>query len=97
MKVKSTTVYWIAAAAVAVALYILIAASSPPLTATYSKDVDRFGPDSVDMQMAMGTFQPDPPYMMAPATAATATGALKPLLLFPPSEKDLEKLSGPAP
>jgi hypothetical protein len=94
MKVKSTTVYWIAAAAVAVALYILIAASSPPLTATYSKDVDRFGPDSVDMQMAMGTFQPDPPYMMAPATA---TGALKPLLLFPPSETDLEKLSGPAP
>jgi len=94
MKVKSTTVYWIAAGAVAVALYILIAASSPPLTATYSKDVDRFGPDSVDMQMAMGTFQPDPPHMMAPATA---TGALKPLLLFPPSETDLEKLSGPAP
>ena len=90
MKVKSKVVYWIAAAAFALALYLLVSQSVPPFTATYSKDVDRFGPDSVDMQMAMGTLHTDPPNMM------TAKPALKPLLLFPPSQKDLEKLSGPA-
>jgi hypothetical protein len=90
MKVKSKVVYWIAAAAVLLALYLLIATPTSTLTATYSKDVDRFGPDSVDVQMATGTLRSDPPYIMAP------TPALKPLLLFPPSEEDLKKLSGPA-
>jgi len=90
MKVKSKIVYWIAAAAFALALYLLVSQSTQTFTATYSKDVDRFGPDSVDVQMAMGTLHSDPPYMM------TAKPALKPLLLFPPSEEDLKKLSGPA-
>jgi len=90
MKVKSKIVYWIAGAAFALALYLLINQSTPTFTATYSKDVDRFGPNSVDMQMAMGTLHSDPPYTMAPKPA------LKPLLLFPPSQDDLAKLSGPA-
>jgi hypothetical protein len=89
MKVKTKIVYWIAGAAFALALYLLISQSTSTFTSTYAKDVDRFGPDSVDMQMAMGTLQTDPPYIMAPKPA------LKPLLLFPPSEEDLKKLSGP--
>jgi hypothetical protein len=90
MKVKSKIVYWIAAAAFALGLYLLINQPTSTFTATYSKDVDRFAPDSVDMQMAMGTLHTDPPYIMTPKPA------LKPLLLFPPSEEDLKKLSGPA-
>jgi hypothetical protein len=86
---KSKVVFWIAAAAVALALYLLISTSTPTFTATYSKDVDRFGPDSVDMQMAMGNLHSDPPHIMAPPQPQ------KPLLLFPPSEEDLKKLSGP--
>ena len=89
MKVKSKTVYWIAAAAIVLALYLLVATPTTTFTATYSKDVDRFGPDSVDVQMAMGTLHSDPPHIMSP------TPSLKPLLLFPPSEEDLKKLSGP--
>jgi hypothetical protein len=89
MKVKSKIVYWIAAAAVALALVLLVATPAPTFTATYSKDIDRFGSDSVDVQMAMGDLHSDPPHIMAP------TASLKPLLLFPPSQEDLEKLSGP--
>jgi hypothetical protein len=90
MKVKSKTVYILAAAAVLLALYLLLNPPAADFTATYSKDVSRFGPDSVDVQMAMGTLHTDPPKMMVP------TPSLKPTLLFPPSETDLAKLSGPA-
>lgn len=89
MKVKSKTLYLIAAAAVVLALYLLLNPPAPDFTATFSKDVSRFGPDSVDVQMAMGTLHSDPPKMMVPAPT------LKPLLLFPPSQDDLAKLSGP--
>jgi hypothetical protein len=87
MKVK--TLYWGVVAVLVLALYLLI--NTPPnLVSTYSNDVNRFGPDSVDIQMASGTLQYDPPHMLAPAPS------LKPLLLFPPSQQDLEKLSGPS-
>ena len=89
MKVKSKTVYILAAAAVLLALYLLLNPPAADFTATYSKDVSRFGPDSVDVQMAMGTLHSDPPHTMVP------TPSLKPTLLFPPSEADLAKLSGP--
>ena len=90
MKVKTKTVYLFAAVAVVLALYLLLNPPTADFTATYSKDVSRFGPDSVDVQMAMGTLHMDPPKMMVP------TPSLKPTLLFPPSETDLAKLSGPA-
>jgi len=89
MKVKVKTVYVIAAVAVVLALYLLLNPPAAEFTATYSKDVSRFGPDSVDVQMAMGTLHSDPPHTMVPAPS------LKPTLLFPPSETDLAKLSGP--
>jgi hypothetical protein len=89
MKVKVKTVYVIAAVAVVLALYLLLNPPAAEFTATYSKDVSRFGPDSVDVQMAMGTLHSDPPHTMVPAPS------LKPTLLFPPSEADLAKLSGP--
>ena len=86
MKVKA--VYWAVAAVVVLALYLLL---NPPteFVSTNQSDVSRFGPDSLDVQMGMGTFRPDPPSMLAPPRN------LKPLLLFPPSEEDLAKLSGP--
>jgi hypothetical protein len=76
-------------AAFAFALYLLVNPYTGEFTATYSPDVSRFGPDSVDMQLAMGTIQRDPPKTMA------SVPVMKPLLLFPPSEEDLKKLSGP--
>jgi len=88
MKVKSKTVYLVAALLFALALYLLIQAASPGLVSTYQPDVSRFGPDSVDVQMANGDLRRDPPYMVTPPP-------VKPLLLFPPSEEDLKKLSGP--
>jgi hypothetical protein len=90
MKFKSKGIYWIAAAAMVLALYLLLNPPAPALGASYGRDVNRFGPDSVDMQMANGNLQTDAPYMMAPPKPA-----LKTLLLFPPSQTDLEKLSGP--
>jgi len=90
MKVKSKTFYAIAAFVVVVALYLLLNPPAPEFISTYSKDVNRFGPESVDMQLALGTLQRDPPHMLAPEPQ------LKPLLLFPPSQSDLERLSGPA-
>jgi hypothetical protein len=90
MKVKSKTLYAIAALVVVVALYLLLNPPAPEFISTYSKDVNRFGPESVDMQLALGTLQRDPPHMIAPEPQ------LKPLLLFPPSQSDLERLSGPA-
>lgn len=90
MKVKTKTIYWIAVAVVVLAFYLLLNPPAADFTATYSKDVSRFGPDSVDVQMAMGTLHSDPPHTMV------AKPSLKPTLLFPPSETDLAKLSGPA-
>jgi hypothetical protein len=54
------------------------------------KDHTRFGPnESVDVAMAMKLVTHEPPRMLAPPAP------VPPLLLFPPSEADLERLSGP--
>lgn len=51
----------------------------------------RFTPDqSVDIAMAMKLVTHEPPRMLAPPEP------VPPLLLFPPSEEDLARLSGPA-
>jgi hypothetical protein len=90
MKVKSKAVYWIAVAAIILALYLFINPPGPDFVATRTDDVSRFSPDSLDVQMAMGGFTHDPPKTLA------SPPPMKPLLLFPPSEDDLKKLSGPA-
>ena len=54
------------------------------------KDNARFTPgESVDVAMAMKLVTHEPPRMLAPPAPIPT------LLLFPPSEKDLERLSGP--
>ena len=90
MKVKSKTVYWVAAAVIIVALYLFVNPPSPDFVATRTDDVSRFSPDTLDVQLAMGGFTRDPPKTLA------SPPPLKALLLFPPSEDDLKKLSGPA-
>jgi hypothetical protein len=56
-----------------------------------AKDKPRFTPENnLDIAMAMGLITHDPPQMLNPPSP----GPL--LLLYPPSAKDLEKLSGPA-
>jgi hypothetical protein len=89
MKVKSKTVYWIAAAVIVVAFYLFINPPAPDFVATRTDDVSRFSPNSLDVQLAMGGFTRDPPKTLA------SPPPMKPLLLFPPSEDDLKKLSGP--
>ena len=89
MKVKSKTVYWIAAAVIVVALYLFVNPPAAGFVATRTDDVSRFSPDTLDVQLAMGGFTRDPPKTLA------SPPPLKALLLFPPSEDDLNKLSGP--
>ena len=89
MKVKSKTVYWIAAAVIVVALYLFVNPPAAGFVATRTDDVSRFSPDTLDVQLAMGGFTRDPPKTLA------SPPPLKALLLFPPSEEDLNKLSGP--
>jgi hypothetical protein len=86
MKVKS--LYWIAAAVVVLALVLFLTPKSE-FVASNSEDVSRFT-DSLDVEVAMGNLHSDPPTMMV------GKESLKPTLLFPPSQDDLAKLSGPA-
>jgi len=88
MKVKS--IYLAVGAVVLLALYLLLNPPAPDFGSKNPSDVARFGSDSLDVQMGMGTFRSDPPSVMANKPQ------LKPLLLFPPSREDLERLSGPA-
>ena len=54
------------------------------------KDLSRFtAANSVDIGMAMGLVTHDPPQMLNPPKQGP------PLLLFPPSDADLARLSGP--
>lgn len=56
-----------------------------------AKDHSRFTPqESVDVAMAMKLVTHDPPTMLAP------TENIPPLVLYPPSAEDLERLSGSA-
>ena len=53
------------------------------------KDHARFTPsESIDVAQAMGLVTHDPPKMLAPPAKE------QPLLMFPPSEQDLARLSG---
>jgi len=88
MKVKS--VHLAVGAIVLLALYLLLNPPAPDFVSTNQRDVVRFGADSIDVQLGMGTFRRDPPNVFA------SKPELKPLLLFPPSREDLERLSGPA-
>lgn len=80
---------------VAVAGFAYAVNSVNPVTA-YVNKVDqlerkRFTPEqSVDVAMAMKLVTHEPPRMLAPPEPGP------PLLLFPPTEQDLERLSGPA-
>jgi hypothetical protein len=89
MKGKSTIAYLATAAVAVFVLYLLIVPTTPGLVSTFERDVNRFGAGSVDVQLAMGTMPFDPPHMIGQPPP------MKPLLLFPPSQTDLEKLSGP--
>lgn len=54
-----------------------------------SKDHSRFTPsESIDVAQAMKLVTHDPPKMLAPPSS------IPPLLLYPPSQEDLAKLSG---
>jgi len=54
-----------------------------------AKDHSRFTPsESIDIAQAMKLVTHDPPKMLAPPSA------IPPLVLFPPSAEDLERLSG---
>lgn len=54
------------------------------------RDKMRFSPqNSLDIAMAMGLVTHDPPQMLAPPEPGPPT------LLYPPSESDLARLSGP--
>ena len=55
-----------------------------------AKDTSRFTPaESIDVAQAMRLVTHDPPKMLAPPVKAP------PLLMFPPSDGDLARLSGP--
>jgi hypothetical protein len=55
---------------------------------TYDPDIKRFSENSIDVAMANGTVKHETPTMYA------APSASKTELLFPPSEEDLQRLSG---
>ena len=80
----------------ALAFLILVSKSAMPtlqqrVEQDRARDVARFTPEnSVDIAMAMKLVTHAPPKMLNPPTPGPPT------LLFPPSERDLERLSGPA-
>ena len=93
---KQTRVYVLVALTVAVLIgfaYTLMPSSNVVTRMVQEdvvKDSARFTPtDSVDVAMAMKLVTHEPPRMLAPPAA------IPPLLLFPPSAQDLERLSGP--
>jgi hypothetical protein len=55
---------------------------------TYDPDISRFSENSIDVAMANGTVKHETPTMYSPPAAS------KPTLLFPPSDEDLQRLSG---
>ena len=69
-------------------LYFVIQRATSPFESDLSEDVSRFSEDSIDVAMANGTVKHAAPEMR---NSPTASG---PLLLFPPTEADLERLSG---
>lgn len=79
--------------AVAVLGFALLLTPVPPVQAKIESDIKkvnaRFTPgESVDVAMAMKILVHDPPQMLNPPQEGP------PLLLYPPSAEDLERLSG---
>ena len=80
----------------AIAFLVLVSKTAMPtlqqrVEQDRAHDVARFTPESsVDIAMAMKLVTHAPPRMLNPPTPGPPT------LLFPPSEQDLERLSGPA-
>ena len=82
----------LALAVIGALIYLFYPAPSP-LAAKIQKDIakvnSRFTPtESVDVAMAMKMMLHDPPKMLNPPKAPP------PLLLYPPSDEDLARLSG---
>ena len=73
--------------AVALLVFIIQRATSP-FQSEMSEDVARFSEDSIDVAMANGTVKHASPNMLNPPKTSG------PLLLFPPTEADLKRLSG---
>lgn len=66
-------------------------ASKSTVASAVAQDKSRFMPEnSLDISMAMGLITHDPPHMLNPPQPGP------PLLLYPPSAQDLERMSGPA-
>lgn len=80
----------------AIAFLVLVSKTAMPtlkdrVAQDSARDVARFTPESsVDIAMAMKLVTHAPPKMLNPPTPGPPT------LLFPPSQEDLERLSGPA-
>jgi hypothetical protein len=69
-------------------MYFVVQRATNPFVSELSEDVSRFSEDSIDVAMANGTIKHAEPQML---NSPTASG---PLLLFPPTDEDLERLSG---
>ena len=73
---------------VVVLLFGFIFGSTGGFQSTYDPDIKRFSENSIDVAMANGTVKHETPTMYATPSASKAT------LLFPPSDEDLQRLSG---
>ena len=73
---------------VVVALFSYIFGDAGRFQSTYDPDIKRFSENSIDIAMANGTVKHETPTMYA------APSASKTELLFPPSDEDLQRLSG---
>jgi len=71
-----------------VLLFGYIFGTAGQFQSTYDPDTKRFSENSIDVAMANGTVKHETPTMYA------APSASKTQLLFPPSEEDLQRLSG---
>lgn len=73
---------------VVVALFSYIFGDAGRFQSTYDPDIKRFSENSIDIAMANGTVKHETPTMYA------APSGSKTELLFPPSDEDLQRLSG---
>lgn len=93
MKSKSKNLILIGLAIVIVVAFAYMISPKDVLAASVAKDVmrdkARFSPtESVDIAMAMKLITHEPPRMLNPPSD------IPPLLLYPPSETELARLSG---
>jgi ABC-type Na+ efflux pump permease subunit len=73
-----------------VLLFGYIFGTASQFQSTYDPDIKRFSENSIDVAMANGSVKHETPTVYAPSSPSKAE------LLFPPSEEDLKKLSGPS-